>query len=110
MGKLSGKKINITKKMRFIELNITVFFVLFFFGKLKFRLGLESGHNTSTRFRAERPLFDQCAHNINVITKTYIQGEAHKELVFGRFVESVTTIPLLFKGTHKNHVQMIGFL
>ena len=43
INKLSGKKINITKKMRFVELNITVFFVYRFFEEKKFRLGLESG-------------------------------------------------------------------
>ena len=48
--------------MRFIELNITVFFVYRFFEKKNFRLGLESGQYLYpfSSGDSERTLFDRC--------------------------------------------------
>ena len=47
--------------MRFVELNITVFFVQRFFEKKNIFASVWTVDNTSTRFRAERSLFDRYA-------------------------------------------------
>ena len=67
INKISRKKINITKKMRFTKLNTTVVFVYPFFEKKKFRLGLESGQYFYPFSSREALIWSMCS-----ITKDHL--------------------------------------